>query len=172
MSNPTGRLGRDALFRLALLAASLTALAAAPPAPKAGPQPPPAQDLPRYRDARLAIGDRVADLVPRMTLEEKVAEVSTGIAYQGEVVDPTGTFTTAQARGLLARWWDPDLVIPARRSAILRNGVQRYLREKTRLGSPSRARSATCRPSTTTSPPPTAPTPSAPASRSTRSATA
>jgi len=94
-------------------------------------------DLPRYRDKSLSIDDRVADLLPRMTLEEKVAQLRGGWQHDAEVIDPTGTLTTEQARETLKRWSDPDLKLPARRAAILRNGIQRYLRERTRLGIPA-----------------------------------
>jgi len=97
------------------------------------PQPPP----PRYRDASLSIDDRVADLLARMTLEEKVEQIAGGGESKADVIDPTGTFNTQQARETLSRWWDPDLSFPAKRAAILRNGIQRYLKEKTRLGIPT-----------------------------------
>ena len=92
---------------------------------------------PKYRDPHLSIQDRVADLLPRMTLEEKVEQISGGWQKDVQVIDPTGTFTTDEARDLLKKWSDPDLVFPARKAAILRNSVQRYLREKTRLGIPA-----------------------------------
>jgi len=95
------------------------------------------ESLPRYRNPGLSIDDRVADLLPRMTLEEKVGQITGGGRAETEILDTTGTFTTEQARALMSRWWDPDLVFPARTAAILRNGVQRYLREKTRLGIPA-----------------------------------
>lgn len=89
-----------------------------------------------YRNPNLAIEDRVADLLPRMTLEEKVAQITGGGHNQMQVIDPTGTFTTESARAMMARWGDPDLEMTPRKSALLRNGVQRYLKEKTRLGIP------------------------------------
>jgi beta-glucosidase len=96
------------------------------------------QDTPKYRNPNLTVDERVADLLPRMTLEEKVREITGGAESRPiEIIDPTGTFTTEQARTTLAQWWNPDLVFPAKRAAILRNGIQRYLREKTRLGIPS-----------------------------------
>jgi len=91
----------------------------------------------KYRNPNLAIEDRVADLLSRMTLEEKVHELMGGSEGQAEVIDPTGTFTTEQARAAFAQWASPDYALTPRRSAILRNGVQRYLREKTRLGIPA-----------------------------------
>jgi beta-glucosidase len=93
--------------------------------------------VPKYKNASLSIDDRVADLLPRLTLEEKVEEISGGGQGDVQVIDPTGTFTNESARAVLSRWWDPDIVLPARRAAILRNGIQRYLHEKSRLGIPS-----------------------------------
>jgi beta-glucosidase len=89
-----------------------------------------------YRNPNLAIEDRVADLLSRMTLEEKVQQICGGGGQNASVIDPTGTFTNETAQATLARWWDPDSPLPPKRAAILRNGVQRYLREKTRLGIP------------------------------------
>jgi len=84
----------------------------------------------------LAIDDRVADLLSRMTLEEKVGQLTGGGEDRVSVIDPTGTFTDESARAIMGRWWDPDLEFTPKKSAILRNGVQRYLREKTQLGIP------------------------------------
>jgi len=87
-----------------------------------------AQDnTPKYRNPGLAIEDRVADLLSRMTLEEKVQQITGGGRGEMEVIDPTGTFTTETARAMLRSWSDPDLDMTPRKSAILRNGVQRYL---------------------------------------------
>src|SRR5580704_651361 len=94
-------------------------------------------DLPRYKNPSLSIDDRIADLLPRMTIEEKVDQIKGGGRREAEVLDPTGTYTTESARAILNRWGDPDLVFKPRDAAILRNGIQRYLREKTRLGIPS-----------------------------------
>src|SRR5450631_2115011 len=97
----------------------------------------PHDNNPKYRSPNVSIDDRVADLLSRMTLEEKVHEITGGGEAQAEVIDPTGTFTTAQARTAFSQWWNPDYVLTPRRSAVLRNGVQRFLREKTRLGIPA-----------------------------------
>jgi beta-glucosidase len=95
------------------------------------------EQTPKYRNPNLAIEDRVADLLSRMTLEEKVHELMGGTEMQAEVIDPTGTFNTEQARAAFRQWDSPDYVFTPRNSAILRNSVQRYLREKTRLGIPA-----------------------------------
>jgi beta-glucosidase len=93
-------------------------------------------DTPKYKDAALAIEDRVADLLPRMTLEEKVEQISTGWEGRISLVDPTGTFTNEEARKIILNEWGTEMKVPPRKMAILRNAVQRYQREKTRLGIP------------------------------------
>jgi beta-glucosidase len=85
----------------------------------------------------LPIEDRVADLLPRMTLEEKVEQITGGWETRFQVIDPTGTYTTEKARQVIANTWGADQKFTPRESAILRNGVQRYQLEKTRLGIPA-----------------------------------
>src|SRR5215472_1878415 len=99
--------------------------------------PSPGNDsTPNYRNPNLAIEDRVADLLSRMTLEEKVNELVPPRSNEVSVIDPTGTFTNETARGALARYEDPDFVFLPKTAAILHNAAQRYQREKTRLGIP------------------------------------
>jgi len=101
----------------------------------AGQEKTPANDTPLpYRNPKLAIEDRVADLLSRMTLEEKIEQIVPN--REAHVIDPTGTFTDETAKATLASWDKPDLEFPAKRAAILRNGIQRYMREKTPLGIP------------------------------------
>ena len=101
------------------------------------PDKPAAQAVdPKYKDASLPIQDRVADLLPRMTLEEKVDQLASGWENNLEVIDPTGTFTSEAARKVILNVWGTETKVTPRQSAILRNGVQRYQREKTRLGIP------------------------------------
>ena len=100
-------------------------------------KPAKAADTPRYRDSSLPLQDRVADLLPRMTLEEKVEQLAGGWENRVEVIDPTGTYTNEQARKILNNEWGDEFKFTPRDAAILRNGVQRYLREKTRLGIPA-----------------------------------
>jgi len=97
----------------------------------------PANNSLPYRNPSLSIEDRVVDLLSRMTLEEKIDQICGGGRGNASVIDTTGTFTDETARATLARWWDPDLAFPPKRAAILRNAIQRYLREKTRLGIPA-----------------------------------
>jgi beta-glucosidase len=121
------------LSRLSLVSAALTVLLLC--IPTVAQNQSASEPVPPYRNAKLAIDDRVADLLSRMTLEEKVAQIAPD-RNQTFVIDPTGTFTDESARATLARWSDPDLEFPPKRAAILRNALQRYAREKTRLGIP------------------------------------
>jgi beta-glucosidase len=93
-------------------------------------------EAPRYKDATLPVADRVADLLSRMTLDEKVDQLSWTWQRNVQVIDPTGTFTTEAARKAVASEWSPDFKLTPRNAAILRNAVQRYQLEKTRLGIP------------------------------------
>ncbi len=92
-----------------------------------------------YKDASLPIPARVADLLQRMTLEEKVNELvwtADSAQNQVHVIDPSQTYTDATARQALAAEWGPEFKLTPRNAAILRNGVQRYQLEKSRLGIP------------------------------------
>ncbi len=96
------------------------------------------QATPKYRNPALSIDDRVADLLPRMTLEEKVDQIAGFGRREMEVIDPTGTFTTETARATMRKTFEnPDTPFQAKRAAILRNAAQRYMMEKTRLGIPT-----------------------------------
>jgi beta-glucosidase len=117
---------RLCLVVLALCLASLFATAAA------GQQ----NTTPKYRDPSLAIEDRVADLLGRMTLEEKIEQIKGGSAGEAGLIDTTGTFRSEQAKELFRQLHDVDSQLTPRQTAILRNAAQRYLREKTRLGIP------------------------------------
>jgi beta-glucosidase len=102
----------------------------------ANAQTQPTQDsAPKYKNPNLSIQDRVADLLPRLTLEEKVEQIA-GSRGPVHLIDPTGTFTDETGSAILRQLQNPDISFPAKRAAILRNAVQRYLREKTPLGIP------------------------------------
>jgi beta-glucosidase len=89
-----------------------------------------------YRNPKLTVEERVADLLPRMTLEEKVAQICGGAEMTAGVVDPTGTWTPEKAHAAFAQSDGPDWAITPHDSATLRNAMQRYQLEKTRLGIP------------------------------------
>ena len=95
-----------------------------------------AQDaVPDYKNPKLPIEQRVADLLGRMTLEEKCAQL---LPQRGarEVLDTTGKYDTESAKKVLASMYNPTTKISPHDAAVLRNAVQRYLLEKTRLGIP------------------------------------
>jgi beta-glucosidase len=123
--------------------AGLSALALAP---RAAAAPPP------YRDATLPVEARVQDLLARMTLEEKVAQLIALWATKSEVLaEGTSDFSAANAThrypdgfGQVTRASDrkgaPD--IPGTRwrtsedTVRLVNDIQRWAVERTRLGIP------------------------------------
>jgi beta-glucosidase len=96
-------------------------------------------DLP-YRNVSLPIEQRVADLLERMTLEEKIAQMSifhmtTNILPNEEVeLDESTRKSLANGVGGLGR---PGFDVSPRATANSTNAVQRFLREKTRLGIPA-----------------------------------
>jgi beta-glucosidase len=92
---------------------------------------------PPYKNARLPIADRVTDLLPRMTLDEKVYQLTGGWERNIEVIDPTRTYTNETARKALMAEWGTSVKFGPRESAALRNGVQRWYRDKSRLGIPA-----------------------------------
>jgi len=99
----------------------------------------PALGAEAFRDARVPVDERVRDLLARMTLEEKVAQLSQkgaeAIEMKGGEADAASLrklFGERSVGVLCARFGD-DLFESARRLAA----GQRYLRERTRLGVPA-----------------------------------
>src|SRR6266436_1110137 len=106
-----------------------------------------AQETPAYRDAKAPVEQRVADLLARMTLEEKVAQlVGTwqnksfiGATNPG-IVDQKGAFDAGQA-GVLLKYGLGEMSRPSenrgpREMAEFTNSIQKWLTENTRLGIP------------------------------------
>lgn len=91
--------------------------------------------VPDYKNPKLAPEQRAADLLKRMTLEEKVEQIS-GHRKQ-HVIDPTGKFNDETAEKSFHDLYDVDAKVTPRDAAILRNAAQRYLMERTRLGIPN-----------------------------------
>jgi beta-glucosidase len=89
-----------------------------------------------YKDARLPVAERVADLLTRMTVEEKVDQIAGGRPLESGVVDPTGRYTAENLGDALQQMYDPYNRRSARDWAVLHNALQRYRLEKTRLGIP------------------------------------
>jgi len=89
-----------------------------------------------YKDARLPVEQRVADLLKRLTVEEKVDQICGGRPLETGVVDPTGRYTNENLGDALQRMYDPYNRMGARDWAVLNNALQRYRLEKSRLGIP------------------------------------
>jgi len=112
-----------------------------------------------YRDPRQSIDVRVADLVGRMTLEEKLAQI--GGVWSTSLLD-NGAFSESKAREKLAHGTGHitriggATVLGAAATARLVNAIQEFLVRHTRLGIPAiiheescagyMARGATCFP--------------------------
>jgi len=94
-----------------------------------------AQEKPSYRNPKLAIEDRVADLLPRMTLEEKIDQLTGGRTNLG-FLDTTGQFTPEKAAAAFQDFHNIEKRFSPHDYAVLHNALQRYQLEKTRLGIP------------------------------------
>lgn len=94
------------------------------------------QTIPPYKDAHLSIEDRVADLLSRMTLEEKVAQVAGGGRGSKGLVDTSGKLPYKNVEQVFKELYNVDNKITARERALIHNALQRYQLEKTRLGIP------------------------------------
>lgn len=88
---------------------------------------------PPYRDPSLTVEQRAADLVKRMTLEEKVDQLAGGRRRMQTVADPEGKEIFAELRKLFGE----GSQVSAHDAAMARNKAQHYMVEKTRLGIPA-----------------------------------
>ena len=94
----------------------------------------------RYQDATLAIDERIADLLGRMTREEKTAQL--GSVWAFEIVGPGGldeaAISDCLARGVgeISRLAGATN-LAAREVVTIGNAIQRFLVEETRLGIPA-----------------------------------
>jgi beta-glucosidase len=115
-------------------------------------------EKPVYKDPKAALSARVDDLLARMTLEEKVAQMECIWQFKTKVQTPAGEFDPARASalyphgmGMIARPSDRLGVaaitgagnsgaVPNRtatETAIYTNAIQKWCVEKTRLGIPA-----------------------------------
>jgi beta-glucosidase len=102
--------------------------------------------IPLYRQATAPVDARVRDLLARMTLEEKVAQLLVIWNRKREIQDARGRFDSSKAQavigagiGQVAR---PSEIAgggsrPAQDAATFVNAVQKWLLENTRLGIPA-----------------------------------
>ena len=92
-----------------------------------------------YKDAGAGIGERVADLLGRMTLEEKVAQLGaiwlTSLVKDEALDEDLAAEQLADGIGQVTRIGASTGLL-ANESAALGNAVQRVLVERTRLGIP------------------------------------
>jgi beta-glucosidase len=95
-----------------------------------------AQDpAPDYRNPALPTEQRVADLLKRMTLDEKVEQLAG--SRHNHLLDNTGTFDSDKTPEIFRKMYSNDSHFSPKENAILRNAIQRYQMEKTRLGIPA-----------------------------------
>jgi beta-glucosidase len=110
-----------------------------------------AQDLPAYKNPKFSVDQRVADLLARMTLEEKLAQIESAWenrAFHKEAqpffVDAKGMFLPDAAKitlkngiGQVSRPSEnPGGNGGPREMAELTNAIQKWVKENTRLGIP------------------------------------
>ncbi len=110
-----------------------------------------AQDMPLYKDATQSIDARVDDLLARMTLAEKAAQMMCLWDSKPQIMDENAAFVAEKASALLPdgigclarpsdRWGQAtpgvDLYRGPRETAELINSIQRWAIEETRLGIP------------------------------------
>jgi beta-glucosidase len=105
------------------------------------------QDQPSYRDPKLPLERRVADLLSRMTPEEKIAQLTSGMAQimsasdpKSTLVDGKGSFQPDRAATLikngLGQISRPSGFSGPRQNAEFTNSIQKWVKENTRLGIP------------------------------------
>lgn len=94
--------------------------------------------LPAYKNPQLPVAQRVADLLHRMTLEEKVAQLQSGHMGRPKLTDAV-LANTAKMDSLFKNgvgMMNPAFDETLEQTNLRRNRLQEYLRTKTRLGIP------------------------------------
>src|SRR5580698_5895463 len=134
-----GAVTRKTVFLTATLLASIPASAR------------PSHDQPIYKDPNAPVEQRVEDLLSRMTLEEKIAQITCIWNRKQEILTPSGDFDAAKAKqvfpagiGQVARPSDirgsgspyEHPFRNARETVTLVNAIQHYAMKDTRLGIP------------------------------------
>ncbi|MDP2716892.1 glycoside hydrolase family 3 N-terminal domain-containing protein [Rheinheimera sp.] len=99
-----------------------------------------AQPLP-YQDASLSTEQRLDDLLPRMTLQEKVAQLQTVWQQRRGMEGPQQQFLADQAAQIIplgiGHIGRPSEFKTPQQSAEFNNALQRWLKQHTRLGIPA-----------------------------------
>lgn len=93
-----------------------------------------------YKNPRLPVEQRVADLLKRMTLEEKVAQTQALWQQKKRIMDDRGNFSPEKAREVL-KYGLGQITRPSekkgpREMAEFTNAIQKWVMENTRLGIP------------------------------------
>ena len=105
------------------------------------------QEAPAYRNAKLPLEQRVSDLLSRMTLEEKIAQLTSGMDRtmlasdpKSSLVDAKGSFQPDRAAVLMKNGIGqisrPSGMRGPRQNAEFTNTIQKWVKENTRLGIP------------------------------------
>ena len=141
--NAQAMLRLPAVFRFFLTLALVMAVIASKPSDKARSQ----ERIPDYKNPRLSVEQRGADLLSRMTLEEKIAQLTCLWSNrpqknaQTDFATDRGDFSPEKAAqvmkygiGQIARQREQK---GPRDGAIFANAVQKWLIENTRLGIPA-----------------------------------
>jgi beta-glucosidase len=96
---------------------------------------------PPYLNPQLPVEQRVADLLSRMTLEEKVAQTQALWRQKGLIMDEKGNFSPEKAREVLKHGIGQITRASEnkgpRENAVFTNAIQKYLMQNTRLGIPA-----------------------------------
>jgi len=105
------------------------------------------REQPLYRDPGQPIAARVRDLLARMTVDEKIAQLggvwSTSLVEDGGFSEAKAAAALKEGAGHLTRVAGSTALGP-RESAQLANAAQRFLVEKTRLGVPAIVHEESC----------------------------
>jgi len=111
-----------------------------------------AADTPLYKDARTPVDERVDDLLARMTLDEKLTQITAIWSQKPQIFDAKGEVDPARLARLyphgIGQFSRPNdlagsgspLPVPfrdERRTVALVNAIQKYQMTKTRLGIPT-----------------------------------
>jgi beta-glucosidase-like glycosyl hydrolase len=103
--------------------------------------PRPQESKPDYLNPKLAVERRVADLLGRMTLDEKVAQTHALWKRKELIMDEEGNFSPAKAASVLNNGIGEITRASEkkgpREDAVFTNAIQKYLIEHTRLGIPA-----------------------------------
>lgn len=95
-----------------------------------------AQEIMKYKDASLPIEERVEDLVKRMTLDEKIAQMRHIHAYS---IMENGKINEEKLEKMIGGQnygFIEGFTLPGKECLALMKEVQKYMREKTRWGIP------------------------------------